>query len=166
MANVMEEIRIEKVVISVSGTAEKLEKGRKLLEILSGKKPAKMKSTKRIPSLGVRPGLEVGALVTLRRKPAIDLLRRLLAAVDDTLKRRQISAGTVSFGIKEYIEIPGMQYNREIGMAGLDVSISFYRLGKRVKMKKIKTGKIPAKNKISKEEVEAFLENKLGVKLR
>ncbi|MBU2104878.1 MAG: 50S ribosomal protein L5, partial [Nanoarchaeota archaeon] len=65
--NLMRQIKIEKVVLSVGGTGDELEKGVKLLEFLTGRKPAKMKSRKRIPSFGVRPGLEVGAVVTLRK---------------------------------------------------------------------------------------------------
>src|SRR3989338_6029054 len=57
--NPMRKIRIEKIVLNVSGIAENLEKGFKLLSFLTKRKPAKMKSKKRIPSLNVRPGLEV-----------------------------------------------------------------------------------------------------------
>ena len=60
------EIKIEKVVLSIGGTGEQLEKGVKLLKLLTGKKPAQMQSKKRIPSWGVRPKLKVGAVVTLR----------------------------------------------------------------------------------------------------
>ena len=48
---IMRKIKIEKVVLSVGGTGENLEKGVKLLEILTGKKPARMKTKKRIPAL-------------------------------------------------------------------------------------------------------------------
>jgi len=66
--NPMREIKIEKVVLSIGGTANDLEKGFKLLGLITGKKPAKMRSKKRIPSLGVRPGLEVGTVITLRKE--------------------------------------------------------------------------------------------------
>ena len=89
--NKMRNIRIEKVIVSVGGTAENLEKGVKLIEILTGKKASKRKSVKRIPSLGVRPGLEVGAMVTLRGEAAEVLLKRLLITVDKQLRRKQIS---------------------------------------------------------------------------
>jgi len=157
--NKMKEIRIEKVVLSIGGTAENLEKGFKLLKMLTGKNPAKMKSRKRIPSLGVRPKLEVGAVVTLR-KGTEDMLRRLLATKDNTLKKSQISENSFSFGVKEYIEIPGMEYQRDIGIRGFDATVTFKRAGKRVKLKKIKQGKIPKRNEISKEEIIKFMEEK------
>ena len=65
--NVMRNIRIDKVVLNVGGTADTLDKGFRLLKFLTKKKPAKIKSKKRIPTWGVRPGLEVGAVVTLRK---------------------------------------------------------------------------------------------------
>ena len=144
-------IKIEKVVLSVGATGDLLEKGFKLLKILSGKQPVKTKSKKRIPSLGVRPGLEIGAMVTLREKSE-EILKKMLLAIDNTLKRKQISENNFSFGIKEYLEIPGVEYNREIGIMGLDVTVVFRRIGKRVKLKKIKRGKIPKRQMIGKEE--------------
>jgi len=54
-----------------------LEKGIKLLEILTQRKPARMKSTKRIPSWSVRPNLEVGAVITIR-KNAEEVLKKCL----------------------------------------------------------------------------------------
>ena len=155
--NPMKKIKIEKVVLSVGGIGEDLEKGFKLLKIITGKIPAKMKSKKRIPSLGVRPKLEVGAVVTIR-KNLEELLKKILSAIDNTLKKKQISENNFSFGIKEYIEIQGIEYHRELGIIGFDVTVVFKRPGKRVKLKKIKRGKIPGRQIITKEEIIKFME--------
>lgn len=155
--NPTRQIRIEKVVLSVGGTAEQLEKGVKLLKIITGKVPAKMKSHKRIPAFGVRPKLEVGAVVTMRGN-AKEILKRMLTAIDNKLRKKQISVNNFSFGIKEYIEIPGMEYQRDIGIMGLDVTVVFKRAGRRVRIRKIKTGKIPDRQKITKEEIIKFME--------
>ena len=157
--NVMREIRIEKIVLSIGGTGDNLEKGIKLLKMLTGREPARMKSRKRIPSLGVRPGLEVGAVVTVRKNVG-DVLRKMLATRDNTLKENQISENCFSFGVKEYIEIPGFEYQRDIGIRGLDVTVVFKRAGKRIGLKKMKTGKIPRRNRIPKEEIIKFMEEK------
>ena len=163
MTNIMREIRIEKVVLNVGGTADNLDKGIKLIERITGKKAVKKISNKRIPTLGVRPGLAVGGMVTLRGDKAIETLRRLLAAEDNKLRRRQISENSFSFGVKEYIEIPGMQYQRDIGLRGLECSVTFIRPGKRVIKRKIKRGRLPKRQIIQKEEIVTYLENKLGV---
>ena len=160
--NVMRTIKIEKVVLSVGGTGDNLEKGFKLLKIITGKNPAKTRSKKRIPSLGVRPGLEIGAVVTLR-KDLDSFLKRMLAGIDNKLKKKQMSIDNFSFGIKEYIEIPGMEYQRDIGVIGFDVTVVFKRTGRRVRLKKVKKGKIPKRQHISKEEIIKFMEENFQV---
>ena len=45
--NPLRKIKIEKVVLSVGGIGENLEKGVKLLSIITGRKPAKMISKKK-----------------------------------------------------------------------------------------------------------------------
>ena len=155
--NPTRKIRIEKIVFNVGGTAEQLEKGVKLLGLITEKNPAEMKSHKRIPAFGVRPKLEVGAVVTIREN-VNEVLKRMLTAIDNKLKKKQISTNNFSFGIKEYIEIPGMEYQRDIGIMGLDVTVVFKRAGRRVGIRKIKTGKVPARQRINKEEIIKFME--------
>lgn len=162
--NPMREIKIEKVVLTIGGLAEELEKGYKLLEIISGQKPAKTRARKRIPAFGIRPGLEIGAVVTVRGKEKEKLLNRLLAAIDNVLKEKQISENNFSFGIKEYIEIPGMEYSREIGSRGLDVTVVFRQTGRRIKLKKVRQGKVPKRQRIKKEEIIKFMEDKFKTK--
>jgi large subunit ribosomal protein L5 len=161
--NPMRKIEMEKIVLSIGGTGEELEKGFRLLKILTGRTPAKMQSRKRIPSLGVRPKLEVGVVVTIRKNPE-ETLRKMLSALDNILKKSQISENNFSFGIKEYIEIPGTEYQRDIGIRGLDVTVTFKRAGKRVKLKKIKKGKIPKRQAITREEIIKFMEENFKTK--
>jgi len=163
MENVMRKIKIEKVVLNVGGTADGLDKGFRLIKFLTKKQPAKIKSTKRIPTWGVRPGLEVGAVVTLR-KDFNDFLKKLLISIDNTLKIKQISENNFSFGIKEYIEIPGVEYQRDIGIIGLDVTVVFKRSGRRVGQRKIKRGKVSKKQTITKEEIIKFMEENFQTK--
>jgi large subunit ribosomal protein L5 len=161
--NVMRTIKIDKIVLSIGGTADALDKGFKLLKYMTKKKPAKIKSRKRIPTWGVRPDLEVGAVVTLR-KDFNDLLKRMLISIDNTLKKKQVSENNFSFGIKEYIEIPGVEYQREIGIIGFDVTIVFKRSGRRVGLRKMKRGKVSKKQIITKEEIIKFMEDNFQVK--
>ena len=159
----MKKINIEKVVLSVGGTTDYLEKGIKLLKLITGKKPARMMSRKRIPTWGVRPKLEVGTVVTLR-KNFNDLLKKLLTTKDNALKKKQISENNLSFGVKEYIEIPGMEYQRDIGIMGFDVTVVFKRSGRRVGQRKIKQARVPKRQKIPKEEIIKFMEENFSVK--
>lgn len=159
--NVMRTIKIEKVVLSVGGIGDALEKGFKLLKILTNRNPAKKRSKKRIPTLGVRPGLEIGAVVTIRKD--IDaVLKRMLSAVNNKLRKKQIADNHFSFGIHEYIEIPGAEYQRDIGIIGLDVTVVFKRAGRRVGLRKIKKGKYSKRQIISKKEIIKFMEDNFG----
>jgi|TARA_Y100000310_G_scaffold251425_1_gene257921 large subunit ribosomal protein L5 len=160
--NVMRKIKIEKVVLSVGGIGEELEKGFKLLKFISNKNPTKTKSKKRIPSLGVRPGLEIGAVVTLR-KDLDQFLKRMLSTVDNQLKKKQISVNNFSFGIKEYIEIPGLEYQRDIGIKGFDITVVFKRTGRRVGLRKIKRGRVSSRQYVTKEEIIKFMEDNFQV---
>ena len=156
--NTMRKPHIEKVVISAGGTEDNLAKAKKLLELLAHKKAQVVESTKRIPDFGVRPGLEVGTMITLRNRDAIEILKRLLSALDNTLKKKQISPNHFSFGVKEYIEVPGIEYQRDIGIRGLNVTVVFARKGLRVGLKKIKASHVPKKQQVSKEEIISYME--------
>ena len=107
----MEDIIVEKVTMNIGAgeAGDKLEKAVKLLEKISGAKPVKTKTMKRIPTWGLRPNLTIGVKVTSRGKKAEDLLKRLLQAKDNKLKLRSFDKeGNFSFGIEEYLLIPGV----------------------------------------------------------
>lgn len=162
--NPMRKIKIEKVLLSAGAKDKELEKAKKLLELISGKKAQIRTSAKRIPDFDVRPGLEVGVRVTLRDQSVIELIRKLLGAIANTLATEQVSENHFSFGIREYIDIPGFEYQRDIGIRGLNVTVVFSRPGLRVKIKKIKSGKLPAKQKVSSEEIIKFMEENFQTK--
>ena len=147
--NPMRTIKIEKILLSAGAVGDDLVKAKKLLELVSGMKAQVIASKKRIPAFNVRPGLEVGTRVTLRGKKALDLLKKLLETVTNAIAEYQVADNHFSFGIKEYIEIPGIEYQREIGIRGFNVTVVFARPGLRVKRKKIKKGIIPHKQYIT-----------------
>ena len=155
MINVMRIPKIARVVLSAGAVDKDLEKAKKLLELISEKKAQITKSgaRTRIPAFGVRPKMELGTCVTLRNEDAINVLGKLLGAIDNQLKVSQIDKNNFSFGIPEYINIPGMKYSREIGIRGFNVSVVFERSGIRVKKRKIKPGTVPKKQHVSPEEI-------------
>ena len=156
--NPMRAVKIEKVVLSAGGVDDNLKKAKKLIEIISGMKAQIVESQKRIPTFKVNPGLEVGVCATLRGNAAVEMLRRLLGATDNQISKKSIAENHFSFGIKEYIEIPGMEYHREIGVRGLNVTITFIRAGVRVQRKKIKGSHIPKRQYVTQAEIIRYLE--------
>jgi len=167
--NPMKRIVIDKVTINigVGQPGEPLEKAEKLLKkMFPNKKPVRTKAKKRIPEWGVRPGLEIGVKLTLRKKEAEEALGWLLKAVNNTLSEKQFDEfGNFSFGIKEYVWIPGLKYDPEIGLFGMDVCVTVRRPGYRVMWRKIKKSKIPRRHRTTKEEVIKFLKEKYGVRI-
>ena len=160
--NAMREIKIEKLILNIGGTGDNLEKGFKLLGIISGRKPMKRKSKKRIPSFGIRPGMEVGCIVTIRKNPE-ELIDRLLQSRDRKMKKKSVAVNHLTFGIKEYIEVPGMEYQRDIGIIGLEATAVFVRKGRRIANRKLKKAHIPKRQDVSKEEIIKFMEQKFKV---
>jgi len=164
----MKTIRIEKVTLNIGcGTDQKkLEKAIKLLKHITGVDPVRAKTKKRIAGWGLRPGLPIGAKITLRGQRAQEVFDRCLVARDKRLKPSMFdNNGNISFGVKEYIDIPGTQYDPEIGIIGLQVTATLSRPGFRIKLRKVKPTKIPMKHRISKDEAIAFAAEKFEAKV-
>ncbi|MBW3004733.1 50S ribosomal protein L5 [Candidatus Woesearchaeota archaeon] len=164
--NQMQQLRIEKVTLNIGAGKDqtKLDKGIVLIKAITGIEPIKTVTSKRIPGWGLRPGLPIGCKLTLRKNKAVDILKRLLEAKDKKLAESQFDdQGNISFGIHEYIDIPGVAYDPKIGIMGLQVCISLERPGFRVKRRRLEPKKIPKKHQISKEEAIKFIQDNFGV---
>jgi large subunit ribosomal protein L5 len=165
----MREIRIEKLTlnIGVGKNPGLLDKAMLLLEQMSGMKPTKTITQKRIAGWGIRPGLPIGCKVTIRSKEKIyDLLKRLLQAKDNALNKKQFDdGGNIAFGIHEYINIPGVNYDPKIGIIGLQACITLKRPGFRIKKRKNQKKKIPKRHKISQKESIEFMKNNFKVNI-
>ena len=162
----MREIKIEKLTVNIGcgESGEKLEKARKLLAGLTGKKIVTTKTSNRT-TFGMAKGRPIGCKVTLRGKDAKEFLERVLEAVDKKIAKTVFdSSGNFSFGIKEHIDIPGVEYDPEIGIFGMDVTVTLERPGYRVKRKKI-SHKVGKKHIIKPEEAEEWVVKNYGVEL-
>ena len=93
------------------------------------------------------------------------LLKKLLEGINNTLSSKQVQDGMVSFGIKEYIQIPGLSFNRDLGILGFDVTATFARPGYRVERRKIKKGKVARRHKVNQQEVIEWLRREFGCKI-
>ncbi|MBI5065081.1 50S ribosomal protein L5 [Candidatus Woesearchaeota archaeon] len=168
ITNVMQKVRIEKITLNIGSGKEqsRLEKGIKLIKKITGIEPVKTVTKKRIPNWGLRPGLPIGCKLTLRKEKAREILKRLLAAKENKLKAEQFDVhGNLAFGIHEYIEIPNLDYDPEIGSLGLEVCVTLEKPGYRVKKRKLKKSKIPKRHTVTKEEAMNFVKENFNVEV-
>ena len=160
----MREIRIEKVVFNIGcGVTTPIDNAKKILENLTGRTVRISKTLKR-STFNVPKGKNIGCMVTIR-KGFDELLRKTLKTKENKIKASSFDGkGNFAFGIKEYIDIPEMEYDPKIGIIGFDVCVTLTRPGYRVKNKKINR-KIGKKHAITNEEAIKFISEKYGVKV-
>jgi len=165
MDNPMRQIRIEKITLNIGlGSTGNVEDAKKILQQITGKKPVVIKTKKR-STFGVPKGKEIGVKVTIRRNKE-GLLQRLFDAKDNIIKKSNFdNTGNLSFGIREYIDIPEMEYDPKIGIMGLDVCVTLERPGFSIKRKKL-SKKVGKKHLISKEDAIDFIKNNFNVEIR
>lgn len=166
--NPMQKPRIEKVTlnIGVGQSGEKLIKAETLLNKLTNRKPVRTVSKHKIPAWGIKKGDAIGCKVTLRGKEAEEFLKRAFAAKNNQLKDNCFDErGNFSFGIHEYIDIPGIKYDPSIGIMGMDVSVTMERPGYRVKRRALRPAKIRKRNFIKKEETIDVIKEKFNIEI-
>ena len=160
--------RIEKVVVNlnVGKSGEPLEKANKVLEEITGHTPVKRKAKKTIRDFGIREGESIAVVVTLRKQDAINFLKKVLPVVDNKVAKRSFDMrGNFSFGLKEHIEIPGVKYDPEIGIFGMDVCVAVNRPGQRIKLRKRQSKTVGPKHLLTPEESIIFVKQTLGVEI-
>ena len=166
--NPMKKISIAKVVLNmgVGKSGEPIQIGTKTLEQITGKKPNTRNAKKSQRDWGIRKGEPIGVAVTSRGNDAVELLKKLLTAKDNQIKEKSFdNDGNISFGIKEHIDIPGIKYDPQIGILGLDVSISLRRPGYRVKVRSNHKSKVGITHKITKNDSIDFFTKNFEVKI-
>ncbi|KTG09254.1 50S ribosomal protein L5 [Haloprofundus marisrubri] len=162
----MREARIEKVVVhmGIGQGGRELANAEDIIEAVTGQESVRTTSKRAGQDFGVRIGTPVGAKVTLRGETAHEFLETALPLAglsesnfDDT--------GNFSFGVEEHTEFPSQEYDPEIGIYGLDVTVNLVRPGYRVAKRDKVTRSIPANHRLTPEDAIAFLEESFDVEV-
>jgi large subunit ribosomal protein L5 len=164
----MRQVVLDKVVlnIGVGEGGERLEKAEKVLNQITGMKPKRTLAKKTIREWKIHKKDPIGCIVTVRGQKGMELLGRLLKAVDNRLKESSFDPyGNFSFGIKEHIDIPGIKYDPEIGIFGMDVCVSLARRGYRIARRRRARRKIPMSQRVTKEEAMEWVKTNFGVQI-
>lgn len=160
--NPMRQIRIEKVTLNIGcgDDKQKIERAQKLLEKITEGRPVITKS-KRRSTFGIAKGSPLGVKITLRNNKAEQFFNSVLKSVDNLVKTSQIdNSGNISFGIKEYIDLPNVRYSPEIGMVGMDAAVTLERPGYHVKRRRVRKAIIGKTHKINKEDTINWLKQR------
>lgn len=160
--------RIEKVVVNlnIGKSGEPLEKATRVLNEISGQTPYKAKAKKSIRDWGVRQGEPIACVVTLRREKGITFLKKVLPVIDNKISKRSFDEiGNFAFGLKEHIDIPGVKYDPDIGIFGMDVCVSVNRPGQRIKTRRKQTKRVGKKHLLTSEESIKYVQQILGVEI-
>jgi large subunit ribosomal protein L5 len=160
--------RIEKVVvnISVGKSGEPLEKATKVLKEITGQTPCRRKAKDSVRDFGIRKGESIACIATLRKEKAIEFLNKVLPVVDKKLSSKSFDRqGNFSFGLKEHIELPGIKYDPDVGIFGMDICVSVIRPGYRVKRRRKKRSKIGTRHVLTPKDSIMFAKDTLGVEI-
>ncbi len=160
MMNQMRIIKISKVVLNIGlgKNVDRLDSAMMLAERLTGCKPVKTLATSRAKTFKVGRGRAIGVKVTMRGDKALELLKRLLRAKGNMLKKSCFDdEGNFNFGFSEYLEIPGIKYDPSIGIMGFNMSITLERAGFCIKRRKVRKTKVPHNHRILKDEAIEFM---------
>ena len=99
-------------------------------------------------------------------KNAVDFLKKVFPIVDNKARKRSFDErGNFAFGLKEHIEIPGVKYDPEIGIFGMDICVTVNRPGQRIKIRKRQSKAIGPKHVLTPEESIVFVKQTLGVEI-
>jgi large subunit ribosomal protein L5 len=155
----MREPRIEKVVVHM-GVGEG---GRELADA-TGQQSVRTSAKRTVQEFNIREGDPIGAKVTLRGADAADFLDTALPLVD--LSASQFDeTGNFSFGVEEHTAFPSQEYDPNVGIYGLDVTVNLVRPGYRVAKRDKVSRSIPSSHRLDADDAVAFLEANFDVEV-
>ncbi len=133
--NLMEVPKLEKIVINMGvgeaiGDSKRINVAADELARISGQRPAITASRKSIANFKLREGQKIGCKVTLRRERMYEFLVRLVTiALPRVRDFRGLSdrsfdgRGNYTFGLKEQIVFPEIDYDKIDQIRGMDITI-------------------------------------------
>ena len=136
LENIMEVPRLEKITLNM-GVGEAVNDKKIMdnavhdLAMISGQKPVVTKSKKSIAGFKIREGWPIGCKVTLRRQRMYEFLDRLISvSLPRTRDFRGLDPrsfdgrGNYTFGVKEHIIFPEVDFEKTDAIRGLDITFT------------------------------------------
>ncbi|MFB6308320.1 MAG: 50S ribosomal protein L5 [Haloarculaceae archaeon] len=162
----MREPRVEKVVahMGVGHGGRDLANAEDILQEITGQEPVRTTAKQTVGEFDIREGDPIGAKVTLRDEAAHDFLATALELVE--LSSSQFDdTGNFSFGVEEHTDFPSQEYDPNIGIFGLDVTVNLVRPGYRVAKRDKASRQIPSNHRLDADDAVAFVESTFDVEV-
>jgi large subunit ribosomal protein L5 len=157
---------VEKVVVhmGVGRGGRELADAEDILEDIVGQQVVRTRAKETVGEFDIREGDPIGTKATLRGEQAEEFLGVALELVD--VSRSQFDdVGNFSFGVQEHTNFPSQEYDPQIGIYGLDVTVNLVRPGYRVSKRDQETRSIPSSHRLTPEDSIAFLESEYNVEV-
>lgn len=161
----MRQPEVEKVVVhmGVGEGGRRLRNAEDILEEVAGQQSVRTQARQSNPDFGIREGDPIGCKVTLRGDRAREFLEEALGIAGSVPRGSFDRYGDFSFGVEEHTDFEGLEYDPEIGIFGMDVTVSLVRKGKRVERRSKRAQSLPDKQRLNQEDAIAYVEEEFGV---
>jgi len=162
----MREPRVEKVVVhmGVGQGGRELGNAEGILAEVAGQQPVRTQAKATVGEFNIREGDPIGTKVTLREESAHEFLETALELSD--LRRSQFDdTGNFSFGVEEHTDFPSQEYDPNVGIYGLDVTVNLVRPGYRVAKRDKASRQIPSSHRLDVADAVAFVEETFDVEV-
>ena len=162
----MREPRIEKVVVhmSVGEGGRELQNAQEILEEIAGQESVQTLAKRTVAEFDIREGDPIGAKTTLRGEDAHEFLETALPLTELSVSQFD-DTGNFSFGVAEHTEFPSQEYDPQIGIYGLDVTVTLVRPGYRVSKRDQETRSIPSGHRMTPADAANYVEANFDVEV-
>jgi len=157
---------IEKVVVhmAVGEGGRELQNAQEILEEIAGQESVQTLAKRTVAEFDIREGDPIGAKTTLRGDDAHEFLETALPLTELSVSQFD-DTGNFSFGVAEHTEFPSQEYDPQIGIYGLDVTVTLVRPGYRVAKRDKETRSIPSGHQMTPADAASYVESTFDVEV-
>ncbi|MFO8078069.1 MAG: 50S ribosomal protein L5 [Thermoplasmatota archaeon] len=159
---------IEKITVNigVGEAGERLKKAETVLQAITHQKPIQTLSKTTNKDFALRKRMPIGCKVTLRGASAHDFLKRALETRENKIADYSFDdQGNISFGVPDHTLFKDQKYNPDIGIFGMDISVTMGKPGYRIKRRRVQRRKIHRSHELKPEETMQFFSEAFQVEV-